>query len=915
MLKTANRFYISISTVFVVGMPFSILAQGSSEKNKICEVKPIMKCLDKEKIEGRTLTVSLDDAAIARDGFLICDSSFNYTTAPDIVLIMDNTGSMDSVQEINGIPRWCSFPDREVGDPGCISGDPHRQRGPALQTFLDSALAKGGKGVNVGVVTFNEIADAKSDKLLPLTSATIPGIKSSIVMMENSETNYTAAFAAARKLLGTSTKPKAEQFIIFVSDGRPNFPKRPDGDPYSYKQFWDSLPTVHSIFLGDNQANYKDMQDISAHTGGAFFNIADAGLLAKYLTDDLAKKLFRRARPTSTTVKNLTDTITFQMDASKHILTSDSATYTLQMPGPLYLKKGINEIVVNTEYGYGGITQDVHFKINRSASGPYPDFTEACRDLPKLVLFNSQGQALNYLGLPYSINDSLLRYSLTTSVEGLDSFNILVRTTSTVTSQQDLEVVLNTTVNKKDSTWSNFETFQHNKAQKKPGDNQIQIDHGEAIIVSYKNPYIPEDTAQAKVFMKYGKDFDNAAYWDLDGDGRIETVIIQYKEALGTLPNQYKFHITDALGVSADRTALLSKHEIEFAKKSDNSMNDSRLIVTLANPFPFGMTSVVFPDTSGRAFKQLEIPMVDGTFRVDDSVPPVIISANVVRPNKENPFLHLDVQYSEPISLNELALLPIVVKRDTTVFSQTQMSFEGFKKINSHEYVFNLKSGTEYKPVGGDLIAINDNGETRDLLNRTPVKRIFIAMGGAAPSQAVSDFYATFANGSKSKPVGSVESVDQSTVLIPVDAKGYPIPGNENGKCESCTPKQGDAFVGSVIVVVTKYPVIYEFVIFSNFGVVVSRASGKIEEKDLVLLDKKVDPSHDPNLNEYSQRIVWTGRTLTGQIAGTGAYVLKATFRYEQSFKTGGRPSLQTKYLKLGFLRNCCGAPNAPWYE
>jgi hypothetical protein len=354
----------------------------SGEEGRICEVKPAMRCLDKEKIEGTTLKVPIDAAAVQKDGFLICDSSFNYTTAPDIVLIMDNTGSMDSTQTVDGIHRWCDYPDKEVDDPGCISGDPHRQRGPALRTFLDSALAKGGKGVNVGVVTFSQTAEAKSDMLQPLTEATKAGIQASIVMEERGQTNYTAAFRAAMELLKTSRKPETEQFIIFVSDGRPNYPQRPDGDPYTYKAFWDSLPTVHSIFLGDNKDNYRDMQDVSAKTGGLFFNINDVSLLAKILTDDLAKQLFRRAVPTLTTVRNLSDSITFQIEASKHVLTADSVAYTLLMPGPLELAKGVNEIVIKTEYGYGGTTQDVHFKIERSDTGPYSTvFEQVCREV------------------------------------------------------------------------------------------------------------------------------------------------------------------------------------------------------------------------------------------------------------------------------------------------------------------------------------------------------------------------------------------------------------------------------------------------------------------------------------------------------------------------------------------------------
>src|SRR4051812_920775 len=180
--------------VVLLGANSRIAAQSNSEKGQICEARPLMHCLDKNLIEGTTIKVPIDDAAIQKNGFMICDSSYNYTTAPDIVLIMDNTASMDSIQEVDGVPRYCEYPASEKGDPGCISGDPRKLRGPALRTFLDSALVKGGKGINVGIVTFADVAEATSDKLLPLNASTVDSIKSSIVMEAHLATNYNAAF-------------------------------------------------------------------------------------------------------------------------------------------------------------------------------------------------------------------------------------------------------------------------------------------------------------------------------------------------------------------------------------------------------------------------------------------------------------------------------------------------------------------------------------------------------------------------------------------------------------------------------------------------------------------------------------------------------------------------------------------------
>ena len=884
-------------------------AQG--ELGRLCEVKPAMKCLDKAKIEGTTLKVPFDAVAIQKDGLLICDSSYNYTTAPDIVLIMDNTGSMAKDTVIDSIPRWCKNPALEASDPGCISGDPDHQRGPALRIFLDSAVAKGGKGMNVGVVTFSQFAEAKSDKLLPLTAATVDSIKNTIVMNEDGQTNYTAAFRSAYELLKSSRKPKSEQFIIFVSDGRPNLPKQSDGGPYLYKEFWDSLPVVHSIFLGANAANYKDMQDISDKTKGFFFNISDVSKLAGILTGDIAKSLFRRATPTFSSVSNLTSQTHFQLVADQHVLTPDSSAYLLQMPGPLQLKKGVNELVVKTEYGFGGTTQDVHFKIERTATGPYDAFNQACRAPADLQLLNDAGEKISILGRPYLFSDSLLRYELTTKAP-IDSFNMEIKVTSPSTAQSDLESIITGPGAKKDSTWSGSAPFDHQQPVKKPVDGKLQVDHGETVIVTYHHPFIPEDSAQVKVRIKYGPEFYKASYWDLDGDGRIETVRIQYLEDLGSVPTKLQFTIVEYSGTH-DRTA--SGGEIAFADKAGGGKDQSSLVVTLANPFPRGVTSLSNPDSSGRTFRQNDIPLMDGRFRVDDSIAPVIVKAEVRGPDRSNPLSRVIVTYSEPVVISDVTIEPLIFKRDTTVFDATQIPIGRPEKLGERQWAFHLQAGAPFTPVGGDSVAINNNGETSDSAGRVPKTRVFKNMEGGAPGQSISGFFVTFPNGSNSTAAGASEVGLSGNGFIPVDSKGYPMPGNVDGKCGTCNPGETGNFGGAVINVITKQPVAYDFAIYTNLGELVTRGSGRVTEADLPLLEK-VDPNvKDPNEIQHVQRIVWTGYSKAGQAVGSGAYVLKAIFKYEKSFKTGAKATTNTRISRFGFLRNCCATWNVNWYD
>jgi hypothetical protein len=886
-------------------------AGAQSEAGRICEVKPEMRCLDKAKIEGDTIFVPLDAAAIRSDGFTICDSSFNYTTAPDIVLVMDNTASMDSIQTVDGIPRYCEYPASEKGDPGCISGDPHKLRGPALRTFLDSAVVKGGKGINVGIVTFADVAEATSDKLLPLNTSTVDSIKSSIVMEAHLATNYNAAFLEARRLLAASRKPKAEQFIIFVSDGRPN---RPLDKPYAYKAYWDSLPTVHSIFLGDNEANFADMQDISEHTHGTFFHIRDVAALAGYLTNNLAKELFRRATPTRTTVRNLTDSAVFQVDAAHHVALPDSGAYALQMQGPLELVKGVNDIVVKTEYGYGGTTQDVHFSIARAVARPGSiGLEQTCRALPQLTVYNSKDEDLAGLGKPFTIADANVRYVLTTN-NPIDSFNVLIQTKGGSSAQQDAEASLNTAANRKDSSWTGSKPFEHQTVEKRSGDGKVQTDHGEIIIVSYHNPYIREDSASVRVRVKYGPDFDKAAYRDLDGDGRIETVTIRFLDALPTEPDKLSFKIVDAAGASAERTATAAAGEIKFAPAAGGGEDHNALIVTLSKPFPYGMTSVANADSSGRTYRQAEIPMVDSRFRVDDSVPPVIVSAEVST-DKTTGQPKILVTYSEPVKLAEPALEPLVFKRDTLEFTGKDLPIGKIEKVDDRHWVFWIESGTVYKPVGGDSVAINNNGETRDSENIPPKRKTYSSMRGPAPGQQISGFFVTFANESRGRAAAGSGAPGTGVVFIPVDSKGYPVPGDpRDGKCPDCSVQENGLFSGSVINIHTKQPVRYDFTIYTNMGQVVVHGSGSVSESDLQLLDKIESDSHDPSQTQYKQRIVWTGRTDDGMVAGTGVYVLKAVFNYDRNLKTGARASSETKLTKFGFMRECCQAYNDKWY-
>ena len=517
--------------------------------------------------------------------------------------------------------------------------------------------------------------------------------------------------------------------------------------PTSTSNSWTPAIAVHCIFLGANANNYKDMQYVAAATGGLSFQLQEVERLAGVLTNDIAKKLFGRATPTSTRVTNtsLTPPVSFDVGAAGHLLAADSGAFTLRLPGEMQLQRGKNDLVVRTLYDAGGTSQEVRFTIERTATGPYFDSVEQfCRDPARLRLYNDEDKAVNLLGIPYQLEDTRMRYALTTAAD-LDSFDLELKVTSPVSARQDQERIANDSSNREDSTWSGSRPFDHQSPGKRQLDGGIQVDHGETVIVTYRHPYIPEDTAQARARIKYGLDFDRASYHDLDGDGRIETVRIRWLEELGALPEKLAFTIVDPAGTH-ERTA--TGDEIRFAEAGGGE-DRQNVTVTLAAPFPRGVTSLSNPDSSGRAFRQNSIPLMDGRFRVDDSVAPVIVKAEVRGPDRENSLTRVIVTYSETVSIDESSLVPVVFKRDSTTFSASEMPIARMEKLGDREWAVHLVAGAAFKPVGGDSVAINDNGDTRDLADRAPETRVFQPVTGGNPGQSVSGFYVTFPNGSR----------------------------------------------------------------------------------------------------------------------------------------------------------------------
>jgi fibro-slime domain-containing protein len=385
-----------------------------------------------------------------------------------------------------------------------------------------------------------------------------------------------------------------------------------------------------------------------------------------------------------------------------------------------------------------------------------------------------------------------------------------------------------------------------------------------------------------------------AYYKDGNADGMIETVVVEFEKDLPNLPDKLEFTINDAAGKPVVRTA--AKGQIAYAAGSR-----SVVLVTLSDPFTQYLTAVPNPATSGKIFKQDNIPSLESNFPVDDSVPPVITRGTANPPDSSQPLERILVSLSEAVDLagNPAAF---VFKKDGIELAPGQVKIKGIETIGDRDYVILIDSTSDVFPVKDDFIALAP-GQARDGLGNTPTAKTWFKLDGKTPAAKPVQLFVTFPNGKKDKPANGLEPQGMS-VFIPIDKGNTALNGTAlDGKCPGCYAGEKDNFVGPVFHILTPGPMRYEFKIFNTQGEFVASGTGAITPEDLVLMDKHNDASG----MKYEARIVWTGRTDKGGKAATGAYILQSTLTTVKDPKTGAPPGHETKRVVFGLLRSFRG--------
>lgn len=408
--------------------------------------------------------------------------------------------------------------------------------------------------------------------------------------------------------------------------------------------------------------------------------------------------------------------------------------------------------------------------------------------------------------------------------------------------------------------------------------------------------HLPSDTLTVTYTYSPPVGVMKAWYLDKDGDGRIETAVIDYDKPLKRAPLKIAFNITDDRGVSESRTA----------DGGQIRMDGQRVTVTLNTPFAFGITSIANSGTSGQHFEDIDIPLFAGAFAMDDSVAPVIIKAEILEPDSTRKMKIVTLTYSEKVLFDPAATGVTTFKRDAGELPAGVVRYVGPAAARPPTgFAWNIDSTSNPIPIVGDSAAIALGGGIRDAFGNTPSRKLFQPLEGDPPKAKPSKVYVTFPNGTMIVPRGlAVEPTTNADVsFIPVGLNASPLPGGrDKGKCQGCPVGGEGAFVGPVIYMEIPGACDYEFSIFNNLGEFVVSGKGRIEDSDLELLT----PIANGTL--YLARVIWTGRTARETKAGTGAYVLQAVTKTQRNLRTGAPAANSSHRIRFGLLRSYRGS-------
>jgi hypothetical protein len=264
----------------------------------------------------------------------------------------------------------------------------------------------------------------------------------------------------------------------------------------------------------------------------------------------------------------------------------------------------------------------------------------------------------------------------------------------------------------------------------KKGDNQILMNPGDMLYITYTDPSDPTDVSSANVVTK--ADFPIAQRgWLLDknGDGRADSAVVIYnRRSMTAGPDSLRFYFPDT-------------GSVQIIKQGQGAISFSDNAVRAAFALPFASNITAFYPTnkgSGISYFSVQSIVKKNTFPVFDSIGPVITSATAIE-RLENGVDTIYVSFSEPIQSRTLVGASLILIKNGV---PNTIVVDTFKQVSGGMFVVALSTSSA-APKAGDSLRINFEGPLRDQLgNRAhPLNRpVPLATREIAPS-LVSAYY------------------------------------------------------------------------------------------------------------------------------------------------------------------------------
>ncbi|MEO6097729.1 MAG: choice-of-anchor L domain-containing protein [Fibrobacteria bacterium] len=348
-----------------------------------------------------------------------------------------------------------------------------------------------------------------------------------------------------------------------------------------------------------------------------------------------------------------------------------------------------------------------------------------------------------------------------------------------------------------------------------------------------------------------------AVYIDANGDGHIDQAQIEFASPPRRAPERVR--LLDPFTVATtdvSGTAIVpldpTRFRLDFPDRE----------FAFGTGFPTGLlATLIAPDS---VFANAPIP-------VEDGVGPLPTFAEAIGPQKLADKPTLTLLFSESVSLDTAAkAFPYLIKRPGKNLGT--MVVESISSLGGNKFLYTFSS-QEYPLPGDSLQAVTGNPHLEDARGNKVRMSYFIPVVGKHPAPpAILQVKVT---GLVTLPTLSGLASLKDPVLVG--------PFLQPGVCMGCQdPARLGAFhqlaagkpLGEALPflaqVRTSGPIRYKLRFFSNRGEVVNRAEGVVDAGMLQSVPKDGD-------GNYRLNLYWWPVTPHGQMAGTGAYILRGS--------------------------------------